>query len=209
MMDCYRQAVWHGGPAASETRIADKDSTFYEVQTFNDKMANTKRMPRHICDLLERTVSQSGEVATKVLRECIIQEAALPNEARDLVKAGKAINAIEDVATRIKCGKGMPTIVDMNECLNNITAATKVCTRALNNRRGLSDAVARVTSEFNATLTGLDKKSERFEAAASFMQERYGSVFKCIKQWNFDELPKLSCGKENADLELQGAAKLV
>ena len=36
MMDCYRQAVWLGAPAASETRIADEDSTFYEVQTFND-----------------------------------------------------------------------------------------------------------------------------------------------------------------------------
>ena len=113
-------------------------------------------------------------------RECTTIESSLPVEALELFKAAKTFDQLEELARRVKSGRGSPTMQDISEMLAEWYVAKEKCPEAAATRSDLVAGASTLESQFAIAFSSYTKNSngskqhaQRFKTIAERLSLRW------------------------------------
>ena len=205
LVSLYREDTWLKPSGVDRPRDGEPG---HIIQVFIDKAASSERLTQLICAVVVDSMSEIGQGAVAINRECHGMDGALPKAVHPLLRSLRAFEFVEDIASKVQTGKGGDvTIAELNEGLAELSFANETVPSAAAKRPCWAATAERVQAEFDIAFDSLTKKMARVRASCIKLKEKCGGVLEACDAWDFSQQPWAFQTRQNPDKELADVAK--
>jgi hypothetical protein len=201
-----REYVWKQPPSSSK-RPTLVNKAYGIMQTFVDKVAASDSLNISIRSFVGDLILKESVPLVALRREL---SAMSELQCDDLEKLATVFDTVEQARSSIVKGKA-PSITDMNNMLHTAATESKGSPNLYlaQHRPSYVAAKDKVAHEFGSAFSLFESRVNRMAAGCRKMEARAGHIIQEIEAWNFTSCAFVKKPKDQPDLEVLSAAKVI